>query len=307
MDRYFLEERCPFSQKRKLKTQNVKILAVSMLILAVGFVLFFGESVENASNSDAIAVRSEEIPTQPTQLESRGTEGSISVGGGWGSAGNLVGSISMAGGGSAVSPRQYGASQIVRGGEGVGNGFGLPMGSTIAARLLNSLLSSDSAQPVIAEVAEDAAWRNSVLIPAGTKAIGTASFDDASKRLQVRFHTFVYPEGDQHPVSALALLQNGSSGLPGDYHSGATQQQVGRFLGNFVGGLADGMKDRQAGGQAGIAFEPGSLKNGILNGITVSGLDQAKAFSEGMQNVRPYLEVPGGTPFLLYFEKEYSP
>ena len=99
----------------------------------------------------------------------------------------------------------------------------------------------------------------------------------------------------------------GSSGLPGDYHSGTAQKNIGRFLGNFVGGLADGMKDRQAGGQSGIAVEPGSLKNGILNGVTVSSLDQAKAYSEGMQNVRPYLEVPGGSIFVLYLEKEYAP
>jgi hypothetical protein len=181
------------------------------------------------------------------------------------------------------------------------------MGSTLRVRLLNTLLSSDANQPVMAEVLEDAVWKNSVLIPAGARAIGTASFDDAAKRLQLRFNTFVYPEGDQHAVSAVALMSDGSSGLPGDYHSGEGQKQIGRFLGDFVVGLAEGLKDRQAGGQSGIAFEPGSLKNGILNGVTVSSLDQAKSYSAGIQNVRPYLEVPGGSVFVLYFEKEYTP
>lgn len=304
LDRYFLEEKCPFSQKRKVKTKNLKIVAGSVLGLAIGFVLFFGEGAEYASSPAEVALKADEVPSQ--SLTQKSSDGSISIGGGWNSAGSLGSGLTIGGrSGFQGSARQYGASQIVRGNEHAG--FGLPMGSTLSARLMNTLISSDSAQPVIAQVAEDGVWRNSVLIPVGTKAIGTASFDDSARRLQIRFHTFVYPEGDQHSVSALALLQNGSSGIPGDYHSGATQKELGRFLGNFVGGLADGMKERQVAGQAGMAFEPGSLRNGILNGITVSGLDQAKAFSEGMQNTQPYLEVNGGTPFLLYFEKEYSP
>lgn len=308
VDKYFLEERCPYSRKRKVKSKNFKVIFGTLLGATVLFVLVFGnggnQAEQAAEKSDIVSVKSADVAI--ASARGGGTpDGGISVGGSF-SAGGI--GIGFGGGMSAaaVSPRQYGASQIVRGGDG-SNGFGLPMGSTITARLINTLLSSDSAQPVIAEVSEDAVWRNSILIPMGARAVGTASFDDAAKRLQIRFTTFIYPDGSQHPVQAMALLENGSSGIPGDYHSGATQKEVGRFLGNFVGGLADGMKERQVGGQGGMAFEPGSLKNGILNGITASSLDQAKAFSEGMQHVRPYLEVSGGTAFLLYFEREYSP
>jgi len=310
IDKYFLEERSPYSQRRKVKTKRLKIIASTLIGGFILFVLFFGEGAERSTDkTESVALKASDVP-QPGYRAPKATEGGINVGGGWGSGAGASGGLSLGGGnyGRAASPRQYGSSQIVRGGaEGASNGFGLPMGSTIAARLLNTLLSSDSAQPVIAEVVEDGVWRNSVLVPTGARAMGTASYDDASKRLQIRFHTFVYPDGDQHPVQALALLQNGSSGIPGDYHSGATQKEVGRFLGNFVGGLADGMKERQVAGQSGMAFEPGSIKNGILNGLAMSSVDQAKSFSEGMQNVKPYLEVQGGAPFLLYLEKEYSP
>jgi len=309
MDRYFLEERCPYSQKRAFKSKNLKVFFAALLGVTVLFVLLLGSGAEKAAEkAEAISVTSGDVPTQAASL-ARSNDGGISVGGsGWNVGETGMSAIGRGSslGGSSASPRQFGASQIVRGGEG-GNGFGLPMGSTVTARLLNTLLSSDSAQPVIAEIVEDAVWRNSVLIPAGTRAVGTASFDDAAKRLQLRFHTFIYPDGDQHPVQAMALLNNGSSGIPGDYHSGAAKKEAGRFMGNFVGGMAEGMKEREVAGQGGMAFEPGSLKNGILNGITVSSLDQAKSFSEGMQNVRPYLEVSGGTAFLLYLEKEYSP
>jgi hypothetical protein len=304
VDQYFLTEKCPFSQKRKFKTKNLKIAVGSVVAVAVLFVLFFGSSAEREFKlAETASLKVDELPRQA--VAAKNGEGSIAIGGSWAGMGGGIGMSSTSGGG--MSSRQYGASQVVRGsGEAGSSGFGLPMGSTIQARLMNTLLSSDSNQPVVAEVLDDVLWRNSVLVPAGAKILGSASFDDAAKRLQVRFHTFVYPEGDQHSVSALALLTNGSSGLPGDYHSGTVQKQAGRFFGDFIGGLADGMKDRQA-GQGGIAFEPGSLKNGLLNGITISSMDQAKSFSEEMQKVRPYLEVPGGSAFLVYLEKEYAP
>lgn len=310
IDQYFLTEKCPFSQKRQLKTRNIKIAAGLVLTAAIAFILFAGGSAEREwKQSEAATAKAEDITNHGhSSAQSQGSEGSVGMGGGWGSTQSAPHSYGAHAAGSGVSNRQYTSSQIVRGsGDGAGSGFGLPMGSTVSVRLLNTLLSSDSGQPVMAEVLQDAAWRNSVLIPAGARVMGTATFDDASKRLQIRFHTFVYPSGDQHPVSALALLSDGSSGLPGDFHSGTAKKEIGRFLGDFIGGLADGMKDRQAGGQSGIAFEPGSLKNGILNGVTVSSLDQAKSFSEGMQHVHPYLEVPGGSVFVLYFEKEYAP
>ncbi len=312
IDQYFLTEKCPFSQKRQLKTRNIKIAAALVLTAAIAFILFAGGSAEREwKQSEAATAKAEDLTNHGrSSAQSQGSEGSVGMGGGWGSsqATAAANSYGARAGGSGVSNRQYTSSQIVRGsGDGGASGFGLPMGSTVPVRLLNTLLSSDSSQPVMAEVLQDAAWRNSVLIPAGARAVGTASFDNAAKRLQIRFHTFVYPQGDQHPVSALALLSDGSSGLPGDFHSGTAKKEVGRFLGEFIGGLADGMKDRQAGGQSGIAFEPGSLKNGILNGATISSLGQAKSFSEGMQNVHPYLEVPGGSVFVLYLEKEYAP
>lgn len=302
IDKYFLEEKHPFTGRSIFNMKRVGVFVAIIIVISVFALLFFGSKAEERVQNAQASINPGDLPHKGMPS---GSEGSPNVGG----PGNFGSGIALSGSvqGQMSNPRQYGASQIVKNGEGVGNGFGLPMGSTITARLLNSLLSSDSAQPVIAEVSQDGVWKNSVLIPLGAKAIGTASFDSVANRLQVRFHTFVYPEGDQHPVSAVALLENGSSGIPGDFHSGATKKQVGQFLGNFVSGLADGMKDRQAAGQAGIPFEPGSLKNGVLNGVTISALDQAKSFSEGIQNIKPYLEVAGGTSFLIYFEKEYMP
>ena len=105
----------------------------------------------------------------------------------------------------------------------------------------------------------------------------------------------------------MGLMADGSAGLSGDYHSGEGKRQVGRFLGNFIGGLADGMKERSASGQSGISYEPGSIKNGVLNGITLSGADQAKSYSEDLSQSKPSMNLSSGHSFVIFLEKEYLP
>lgn len=301
LDQYFLAEECPYTKKRKLKTKNLKTISIVVVVGLVLGVLLFGESSDPQGSANGV-VTSEVASSAPA----KSTEGSIQMGAGSVQVGQFGGG-SLRSGGPRVQ-RQYSASQLVQSSGNSMNGFSLPMGSTFPAVIVNTLLSSDAAQPVIAQINESVFWKNSVFIPEGTRAIGNATFDDTARRLQIRFHTFVYPGGDQHAISALALLPNGSSGIPGDYHSGEFVRQTGRFAGTFIGGLADGMKDKQAsGGMMGGSFEPGSLKNGILNGISLSAIDQSKRLAEEAQETKGYLEVPGGTEFLLYLEKEYHP
>lgn len=309
LDRYFFEEKNPFTSKPVFNTRNIKLLGGVILGLCVALVV--GASFyENSDTKKAVDRVVEAAKSTPPE-NPMSPQGGIGVGGsGFGSSStNQAGSLYGSRGGRSYgggTKREMSASQIVKGTDGV-SGSGLPLGSTISARLSNALISSDGNQPVIAEITEDAVWQNTVLIPAGARAIGTASFDDTSKRLQIRFQNLVYPDGDQHGLQALALLGDGSSGLTGTLHSGNTRKQVGRFLGNLVGGLAEGLKQRQASGGLGIAFEPGSIRNGVLNGISTSASDQAQALSQESDSTKPYLEVSSGTAFLIYLEKEYAP
>jgi type IV secretory pathway VirB10-like protein len=179
------------------------------------------------------------------------------------------------------------------------------MGTTIPAKLINTVLSADQDSPVIAEIVEDVFWQNSVLIPQGTKAIGQGNLDESTQRLRTRFHTLVYPDGSEHALDGLALQPDGSSGLPGNYHSGRLEKHSGKFLGDFVGGVAQGLKDKRAEGMAGLTHEPGSLKNGLLNGLADSAFDYAQSSAEDMKNTRAVLEVPKGSVFTIYLEKEY--
>jgi type IV secretory pathway VirB10-like protein len=238
-----------------------------------------------------------------------GQAGEIGKGDKAGSFGNSLGSGSVLHASGQASGRTRTSNQVIRRGEG-GNdpGSRLPMGYGVPARLLNAVLSTDSASPVVAEITQDVfASQSTLSIPAGSRVIGSASFDDSSKRIQLRFHTFVYPEGDQHGLQGIGLMRDGSAGIAGDYHSEDFKRQSGRFLGNLIGGIADGMKERQASGPMGIPMEAGSLKNGILNGIALSAQDQAKQYATGLEGAKPYMTLEAGQNFVIFLEREYLP
>ena len=307
---YFVTEADPFSQKRKVNGKSVGVLLSGVLLVSVVVILIWGGEKERkgaqvSAGTEALAIDRAK-GAGPSQAATAGTAGSPAIGES-GSFYSDYGAQSTSSRIGQAPNRQYTASQLVKAGEGLGGSSGdkLPVGTLISLKLLNRVVSSDQAAPVIALVTEDVLWKDSLVIPEGSKAIGQASLDDVSKRLQVRFNLLVFPEGQERSVSGIGLLSDGSSGIPGDYVSGKTKKQTGRFVGTLVGGIADGMKDRKAGGQLGIAFEPGSLKNGVLNGLTQSAFDQAKLYTDDLEKVRPFLDVSPGVPFLLYLEREF--
>lgn len=208
-------------------------------------------------------------------------------------------------GSGGPSNRNRNANQVIRRSAQNSDSIGLiPMGSTIGAKLINSIISANSSSPVIAEIASHDVSRD---IPPGSKAIGSAKFDENLKRISIAFHTIVYPDGEQHGAQGVAMMPDGSAGLEGDYSSGEGKRQVGRFMGYFISGLADGMKSRSQEGAFSNSYEPGSVRNGVLNGVAQSAQDQAKQYSDSMGNTTASMSLPAGTEFVLYFEREFNP
>jgi hypothetical protein len=182
----------------------------------------------------------------------------------------------------------------------------IPAAMMAAAHLINTVLSNDTDSPVIAVIDEDIAWRNAVVIPSGTKVLGQGSLQVRTHRLRTRFNSFVFPDGSQHRTSLMAFMPDNSPGLTGIFHTGVLQKNAGRALGTFVGGLADGMKERNE-TPFGYVQDRGGIKNGLLNGITETSLDQARETAGDIKQVDAVLEVPAGTQFLIFFEQEFTP
>ncbi len=296
---FFLNEAHPYSKTRTIKFQHVAVAigGLALIVLMVGSVFDkraqheqeVAQAAKDAKNSSSVegaqsGTKSQSAPNnQSAFISLQANTGVHSIGG---------------------SGRQFSASQIIQRGGSAADV--LPIGTQIHVQLIGLVESMDANSPVTAVILEDALSPvQAMVIPKGTKVIGTGQLDSQRERLQVQFRTLVFPEGEQYSISAIATMPDGSSGLAGDFSSGEFKKNASQFIGNFVGGLAEGMKDRTAVGQLGIPLESGSIKNGVLGGIANTSLNYAKSSSEKMGQVSASIKVPSGTSFVLYLEKEF--
>jgi Bacterial conjugation TrbI-like protein len=314
IDQYFLNKQCGFTGRRPFKLNSLIWTIAGLFAFSMGAVLYFGESPDqqraaqafkSEKNSTATLLANSgnspthgETPPDPSQKPDFSFRGIFqSVAGPGGSSGR-----------AASSSRSHAANQVIRRGENGNDPLTrLPIGTTISARLINSIISTNAASPVIAEIPQEILVHDTSSIPEGAKAIGQATFDDSTRRIQIRFNTLVYPDGDSHSVQAMAMMPDGSAGLEGDYHSETGKRELGNFLGNFIAGFANGMEDRTAGTGLGLPYEVGSLRNGVLNGASQSAQNEAKTFSDDLAKSKAYMTLSGGKSFVIYLDHEYQP
>jgi len=297
---YFLNEENPYSKKRTIKVSHAAVAlgVIATIVLIVGSI-YEKQALKEKQAAQAAKEAQANTNTRMGSVPQAQSQGYLSIESNYFSGGGR-------GGRPQGARREYSASQLIKRGESAADT--LPTGTSIAVQLLGQVESTDSKSPVTAVILENVlSPAEALVIPKGTKVIGAGQLDASRERLQVRFHTLVFPEGQQYGVSGLAAMMNGSSGIAGNFSSGKFRKNVSQFFGTFVGGVAQGLKDRSASGQMGIPVEPGSVKNGVLNGVAESSLNYAKTSSEEMGQGGASIKVKSGTQFLLYLDREFHP
>lgn len=88
-------------------------------------------------------------------------------------------------------------------------------GYTFDAVLKTAIFSFNIETPVIALIEYDVVFGDKVVLPSGTKLIGATSIIKSINRVNVVFNTVVLPNGDEFPLTGLALHTDGSAGVPG--------------------------------------------------------------------------------------------
>ncbi|MCX7716441.1 MAG: TrbI/VirB10 family protein, partial [Endomicrobia bacterium] len=91
----------------------------------------------------------------------------------------------------------------------------LHTGFMFDAVLQTAIFSYNLESPVIAETEFDIIYLDKVMIPKGTKLIGYTSVLKSADRVNVFFHTMVFPNGQEIKFAGLALHTDGSAGIPG--------------------------------------------------------------------------------------------
>ena len=224
---FFLTEAHPYSKKRSVKLLHVGVVLAAMAVIVLAIGTYFEDKAKHDHEVAQAAKEAEKSATPQgsgnQSAPSASDQSYLNLSSG--------GARSIGRGGA----RQLNASQIIKRGESSGDV--LPMGTSVKVRLIGQVESVDANSPVTALVVEDAlSPSRSTVIPRGTKVIGNGQLDNARERLQVRFHTLVFPEGEQFSISGLAAMSDGTSGLVGDYSSGAFKRHAGEFIGSFLEG-----------------------------------------------------------------------
>lgn len=91
----------------------------------------------------------------------------------------------------------------------------LHTGFMFEAVLRTAIFSYNLQTPVIAETEYDITFNDKVMVPKRTKIIGYASVVKSFDRVNVLFHTIVFPDGSEIKFSGMALHTDGSAGIPG--------------------------------------------------------------------------------------------
>lgn len=149
-----------------------------------------------------------------------------------------------------------------------GNYF-LPTGFTFEAVLEGAIFSYNLLTPVSAVADENIRYQDEIVFPKGTKFIGVVQVVHSLDRVNIDFHTCVFPDGEEIDIKFLALWTDGSAGVKGkvETHKDAVAAKV-------------AMKSVLAGVQAGAALAAPTVEGAVATGLSqeaVATLDTSSA------------------------------
>ncbi|MDE2141454.1 MAG: hypothetical protein KGJ84_03445 [Elusimicrobia bacterium] len=137
----------------------------------------------------------------------------------------------------------------------------LPTGFTFPVRLENAVYSYNVETPAIAVVERNVEYLKKVVIPAGTRVIGTVAVLQSHDRILIGFHTLVFPEGDELKFGGMALSLDGSAGIKGKVETHKDSAVANTVLRSLVTGtqsvlgMAPGVSPIAAQAAAGLGSE----------------------------------------------------
>lgn len=165
----------------------------------------------------------------------------------------------------------------------------LPTGYSWAARQENSIFSYNTETPAIAVVERDVEFLKKVVLPAGTRVIGTVSVQQSHDRVLITFHALVFPDGEEVKFLGMALMLDGSAGIKGKVQTFKDAAVANTVLRSLVTGTQSAISMT-----AGISPIAAGAAQGLSNEAT-SSLDTHR-----QQQVTTSISVDADTPLRVY-------
>lgn len=153
----------------------------------------------------------------------------------------------------------------------------LPTGFTFPALLPNAIYSFNTIAPVIGELEDDVKFRGRVVLPRGTRLVGSASTLHTLDRVNITWQLAVLPAGCEFAFDGLSLsADDGSAGIKGqvETHKGSVAAQVALKSALNVAGAA----------AAAAAPVEGALASG-LTAQASQGLDETMTKVDNLESI----------------------
>lgn len=269
-----------FSRKFDLNFKTLKIAAICGVVIFITVVFLlptdvpveFAEKIERSEENKSDSVKPQDGSHQTESAQNLWAAPQVAV--------------PRGSGGSQIN---YNTSMIV----GSKNGNAkteLRSGIRIPLRLLDKVILSQDPVPILAESSLDSVSDSGLMLPAGTRFYGQASFQSGSDRALIHFDRISLPSGQIKRIAALALDKSGQPGVTGKVFSDGVKNTAGQVLTTFIGGLAAGSMQTDIMGNS-----KGGIENGLLGAVAATAQSRAQAYGEKLKTEREWIELNPGT------------
>lgn len=178
--------------------------------------------------------------------------------------------------------------------------FTIKSTTTLKARLLNSVVSTNLESPMVIELIEDTPY-----LPIGT--IFSCRGSTKHKRVFSACSRLILPDtnGEEYPVAVSVLNMDGSAGIKADYYySGKEELVAGVLASAMVRGVIETSQQRVATPLGQVT--PDTVKNRYLNGALSTTDELTNLMEKEMKTKEPKAYIEAGKEVLIYFNERFE-
>ena len=179
----------------------------------------------------------------------------------------------------------------------------VPIGTMFDVYLITNIISNNFSSPVVCGVIEPLVYNDELILPVGSRIIGSASAGRQRDRCFTQFHTAVFPDGSTVPLGGIGMMGDGSAGLKGYLVDKKGLKMLMAFAADFLAGFTMMMTDTYTNPVTGNQEISTNTKNAFWGGITNSFQKISEDIRTAANRDDAYLVIVAGTPVKVYLTK----
>ena len=179
----------------------------------------------------------------------------------------------------------------------------VPIGTMFDVYLITNIISNNYASPVVCGVIEPLIYNDELILPVGSRIIGSASAGRQRDRCFTQFHTAVFPDGSTVPLGGIGMMGDGSAGLKGYLVDKKGLKMLMAFAADFLAGFTMMMTDTYTNPVTGNQEISTNTKNAFWGGVANSFQKISEDIRTAANRDDAYLVIVAGTPVKVYLTK----